>query len=498
MPGKDFYRWQVRSFTVLLALDAIDRINQALRDPKIDPSEEQGGLLFGRRLDDHTIEVTDFELVRSGHRRGISYDLSPHERNRFAQRVWRLRYGKGPRPVGCFRTHLRPGLFLDLSDVALLTQTFDESGIILTIRVNQQGLGEAGIFFRENDDIDGKQPGLKFPFDAEALRVQGPIEEGSQVAAPDDAKIGWNPRSVNWRAVVSTGVYVLAGAILAVAMIAGMYHRDRRLPDARTSPVLSAAGGAAIAGESEFLAAPPAVFDDEPLNSAQPENADTASLGFRTPFGQPPVETPQAAPPAQPSSEPSAEPREDAPPFREAAPPAAEHAADPPPPDPLPVSPRETTLLSANLPAVVSAPPARGPVSVDVSIEPKEDGALKRAARSVPAAMGHVPLLGRLPGLRRDHDQNVVAARPYEDLSPRIPADVRRNLAEQVEVDVDASIDDQGEVTNTEIVRGDDPQLSALAENAVRASRWKPARSGDRNVGMSVVVHYRFSPGREP
>ncbi len=83
-------------------------------------------------------------------------------------------------------------------------------------------------------------------------------------------------------------------------------------------------------------------------------------------------------------------------------------------------------------------------------------------------------------------------------LSPRIPAEVSRKLAEQVEVDVDASIDEQGAVRNIEVVRGDDAQLSALAEDAVRAARWKPARAGDRNVAMNVVVHYRFNPGREP
>jgi TonB family protein len=155
--------------------------------------------------------------------------------------------------------------------------------------------------------------------------------------------------------------------------------------------------------------------------------------------------------------------------------------------------------LATSLPApVVTAPPVRTAVSVDVSVEPREEGALKRAARRVPSAMGHVPLLRRLPGLRRDRDEPVVAARPSEDLSPRLPADVSRKLTEEVEVDVDASIDEEGAVKNAEIVRGDDPQLSALAANAVRAAHWTPARSGDRSVPMNVVVHYRFSPGREP
>ena len=496
MPGNDYYRWQVRSFTVLLALDVIDRMNVALRDPKISPSEEQGGLLFGRSLGDNTIEVTDFELLRSGHRRGVSYDLSPHERNRVSHRVQVLSGGKGPQPVGCFRTHLRPGLFLDLSDVALLTQTFDETGIILAISMNQQGPADAGIFFRENDDIDGRQPGLKFPFHAEALRAQGPIEERPASAPAQQAASAWNRMSISRKTLVSGGVYALAGAILALATITGLIERDRKPSAAKVSEVLSpAAQNPAGPGESEILSAPPAVFDDEPLNLEDAANADSATPGFRTPFAQPlPAVNPQPATQARASA--------DAPPFRDAAPPA-EPAVPPPSPDPLPVSlpvsPPDTPLLAANLPPVAPAPPpARTPLSIDVSIEPKEDGALKRAARSVPAAMGHVPLLGRLPGLRRDHDENVVAARPYEDLSPHIPAAVSRNLAEQVVVDVDASIDEQGEVRNTEVVRGDDPQLSSLAEDAVRSSRWKPARSGDRNVAMNVVVHYRFSPGREP
>lgn len=491
MPGKEFYRWQVRSFTVLLALDAVARMNQVLRHPKINGSEEQGGLLFGRTLADNTVEVTDFELVRSGHRRGVAYDLSPHERDRIGQRVQILSGRNGPRPIGYFRTHLRPGLFLDQSDVALMTETLDGSGITLAIGMNQQGPVDAGIFFRENDDIDGRQPGLKFPFDAEALRVQGPIEEAAQVTAPHapGARLAW--RGVSRKTLVSGGVYTLAGAILALATITGLHERVREQSGAKASAAVSTVPQeAAVPGASETVAAPPAVFDDQPLNSDESGSADSPTPGLRTPFGSTrPVEA-----------------RDDAPPFREAAPPAERTASVIPPPAP-PLPPPETSLSATNVlpaapvpvpPTAVTAPPARSAVNVDVSIEPKEEGALKRVARKVPAAVGHVPLLGRLPGLRRDHDENVVAARPYEDLSPRIPAEVSRNLAEQVEVDVDASIDDQGAVRSAEVVRGDDAQLAFLAENAVRASHWKPARSGDRNVAMSVVVHYRFNPGREP
>ncbi len=418
MPGKEFYRWQVRSFTVLLALDLVERMNRALRHPKINRCEEQGGLLFGRVVADNTVDVTDFELVRSGHRRGIAYDLSPYERNRVGQRVETLSRHKGPRPIGYFRTHLRPGLFLDQSDVALMAETFDGSGITLAIGMNQQGPADAGIFFRENDDIDGRQPGLKFPFDAEALRVQGPLEQAAQVAASGDAGAGSSQRSVSRKTLMSASVYALAGAILALATITELHKGEREQSGAKASVVLSGAPqGSAAPGESEALTAPPAVFDDEPLNSDKAENAGATTPGFRTPFGEKPGESPERTT--------QAEANEDAPSFREAAPPAPEHTAtEIPPPEPLPLPLPEPSLSATNvLPAVpvpvpetaATAPPARRAVSVNVSIEPKEEGALKRVARKVPTAMGHVPLLGRLPGLRRDHDENVVAARPYED-----------------------------------------------------------------------------------
>jgi hypothetical protein len=402
-------------------------------------------------------------------------------------------------------------LFLDQSDVALMTETFDASGITLAIRMNQQGPADAGIFFRENNDIDGRQPAQKFPFDAEALRDHGPIEEAARVAAAEDAGAGFNWRGVSRKTLVSVGVYTLAGAILGLATITGLHEHAREQMGATASAAVSTVPQeAAVPGAAETVAAPPTVFDDQPLNSGESGNADSTPPGFRTPFGPTPNESTEGKT--------QVEARADAPPFREAAPtfheaaPPAEHTAPVIPPSPPPLPPPETSLSSSLssatniLPAgpapgpepAVLAPPARSSVSVDVSIEPKEEGALKRVARKVPTAVGHVPLLGRLPGLRRDRDENVVAARPYADLSPRIPAEVSRKLAERVEVDVDASIDDQGAVRNTEVVRGDDAQLAVLAENAVRASHWKPARSGDRNVAMSVVVRYRFNPGREP
>jgi hypothetical protein len=173
----EFYLWQVRSFTVRLALDFVDELSRDLA--RLNPAEEQGGLLLGRIVDNDHVEVTSCEFIRSEHHRGISYDLSGHERYAVDRRVRSLgKNRRGPKPVGYFRTHLRPGLFLDQSDFALMSESFANiPAIALAIRTDRPGPPNAGIFFWEYGDIDRKQPELTFPFDAATLRVQGPIEQ---------------------------------------------------------------------------------------------------------------------------------------------------------------------------------------------------------------------------------------------------------------------------------------------------------------------------------
>ena len=79
MPEKEFYLWQVRSFTVRLALDFIETLARDLEHERLN-QEEHGGLLFGRIVDNNTVEVTDFEFVGSKHRRGAVYDMGAGER----------------------------------------------------------------------------------------------------------------------------------------------------------------------------------------------------------------------------------------------------------------------------------------------------------------------------------------------------------------------------------------------------------------------------------
>lgn len=174
--GHDFYLWKTQSFTARLSVDTVDRMNAALADPKRNPEEEHGGILLGRALATNVIEVTGFEFVRSEHRHGIAYDLGARERERVANYVRRLCRGKGEIPIGFFRTHRRPGLFLDQDDFSLMTEAFAQSSCAaLVIRRASSGPPTAGFFFWQDGDMDRTRTQLTFTFDGPALRAQGMV-----------------------------------------------------------------------------------------------------------------------------------------------------------------------------------------------------------------------------------------------------------------------------------------------------------------------------------
>ncbi len=502
MQEREFYRWEVRFFTVLLAIDVVERLARSLHDGNANPAVEHGGILFGNILDYNRVEITDFELLPSSHRRGIPYDLSPTERNRIQRYVRGFRRSRGAKPLGYFRTHLRPGLFLDQSDLALMAETFfGPTGIALAIRADPREGAEAGVFFWEDGDIDRRKPERMFPFDAGALRVQGPLEKRTPEPATRHAWSRFAESVVQlvpqWKAVRGSMKWlagVSAVVVLAFAVLSGFHERRGQSGPSGSAPAESGA-------DSQTLDAPPAVFDDEPAIPVEPDGADSGSSAARSPFDGPGRDS-VALNRRTPAND-------DFTRYREV--PVPRVAVAPAPTVYLPATapslagaiPPAAPSLAVVLPSLASVPapePAvktqssTNTVSVDVSVEPKEAWALKRIARRVPSLAGHVPLLGRLPGLRHENGENIVSARPDADLEPEMPASAGRALDTEVAVDVAASIDSGGAVKNTEILRGAETEFAGPAADAVRSASWKPARSGDRNVAMEVVVHYRFFP----
>lgn len=514
---REFFRWDVRFFTVLLAIDVVEKLARSLYG-HANPAVELGGILLGNILDDNCVEIVGFELLPSRHRRGIPYDLSPTERNRIQRYVGGLSRRRGARPLGYFRTHLRPGLFLDQSDLALMADTFSApTGIALAIRAGQRAGTEAGIFFWEDGDIDRRKPELMFPFDAEALRVQGPLEKRTIEPATRHAPSRFAQSIIQlvpeWKAVRGSLQWlagVSAVVILAFAMLSGLHERrgqsgsDVSAVSAPWNPPigsLSASPPAESRADSQTLDSPAAVFDDKPAIQVELDGTDSDPSAARSPFNRPGRDVVASNGPAPAN--------DDLTRYREApqgpvAPAAAVRlpATSPPPAEAIPPATPSASLATvlpslatvpAPEPAVRTQPPTKS-VSIDVSVEPKEAWALKRIARRVPSLAGHVPLLGRLPGLRHENGDAIVSARPDADLEPQIPASAGRTLDSEVAVDVATSIDSGGAVRNTEILRGAETAFAGPAADAVRSASWKPARSGDRNVAMEVVVHYRFFP----
>jgi flagellar motor protein MotB len=291
MQERVFYLWQVRSFTVRLALDFVETLAQNLE--RLKQAEEHGGLLFGRVIDNDTVEVTGFEFFRSKHHRGASYDLGGGERYSVERYVKSFSKRSGPMPVGYFRTHLRPGLFLDQSDFALMTESFsDLPGIALAIRTDQTGPSNAGIFFWEDSDIDRSQSELIFPFDAATLRVQGPVEQeisASEQEIPASTITG-NARA--WASELKKSsaslLWGTAAAIVGLALVP-VFHLgigpESTTPD-RTS--FSRPLPAPLQPKSRAVSStPPATLKDVPkISISEPQTVsppiqevDTASIG---------------------------------------------------------------------------------------------------------------------------------------------------------------------------------------------------------------------------
>jgi hypothetical protein len=408
-PGREFYLWQVQSFTVRIDLNLVDSLNRTLADPRLKADEERGGILLGRRTGPTEIEITDFELVSSQHRRGAIYDLGLREQAAFAKRTAGLSRNSTRQPVGFFRTHLRRGLYLVQDDFALMTEAFaDPANIALLIRPLEPGPSNAGIFLWEDGDIDRRQSKLVFPFDSATLRVQGPVESGEMPAVVVTKQPARSPirilaiplRWIAWGAIAAARALVLSAALPHL-------HTPRKPESVAAVPPKAAAEPPVI----EPIAEPAAVQEELP----KPDE------GASTPEAAPRAFTPQRISVFRPAPRPSA------------------------------VFP---SIPEAPLPAVAVKKQPSPSVQVAVSVEAKESSELKRI-------VSHVPLFGR--SFHAEGGSNFTPARPSAALQPRIPQDLASDLSGDIAIDVLLSIDKRGSVTNTQVLHGAGTQFASFA-----------------------------------
>jgi hypothetical protein len=217
------------SIMVQITLDVVGRLGEAVQQslgtgPR---GAEIGGILLGHSLpgSGRTVQIDDFELVACQHLRGASYTLAPRDRESLGAQLARHKSGQ---VVGYFRSHTRPGLYLDQDDFAIISHYFsDPSQVCLVVRPSADGPAVGGFFFWEEGDINRRAPYRQFPFDREQL-VAGEFSIADRLAAAPDVQHPpapiVRPRAaerfrlphVPWVAVpIIAGLFLLAGLFVS-------------------------------------------------------------------------------------------------------------------------------------------------------------------------------------------------------------------------------------------------------------------------------------------
>ena len=143
--------------------------------------------------------------------RGPSHSLSDADRGRLEQRIeyWRSNPA-GLSVVGYYRSHTRPGLYLDEGDFQIIREYFSDPGqVCLLIRPSFTETGMAGFFFWEDGEIHRESSYLEFPFESAQLRSEAfPIREIREeplgnAPAPEPVSVATNGRqAVSWQTAV--------------------------------------------------------------------------------------------------------------------------------------------------------------------------------------------------------------------------------------------------------------------------------------------------------
>jgi hypothetical protein len=440
------------SIIIQVSLDLVERLGAAIQQglgtgPR---GNEIGGILLGRALPGfrRAVLIEDFELAPCEHMRGASYALSPKDRRLLGTRLAR----RPPRQVvGYFRSHTRPGMYLDQDDFAVFSQYFPEAWqVFLLVRPSMEGPAMGGFFFWEDGDVNRRSTYRQFPFDGARLAAGGfPIAGGQPAAASALRSVPVLVPKPAARAPrrLPPLPWIVVPVIAVLFLIAGLFVSENQEPVRQVAAVKS---GAPV----------------EPLLPEPVPHAVVAPQVVQS------VPTPESAPaPAEPK--PSAFPKAKAAPKplrKIVAPPpvtvAREQVREVEPPPALPASAQVEPKLVAVLPARVNAAP---PLDADVSYEAPRPGVFRRALHKIEGPDGDSAAF--------------VPPSPVRKVAPLKLADARP-------VDVKVFIDESGNVTRAQVLtKGGDLAMPAL--NAARQWQFTPARKHDKAVASEMILHFR-------
>jgi TonB family protein len=434
------------SIMIQVSLDLIERLGAAVQQglgagPR---GNEIGGILLGRTLPGfgRAVLIEDFELAPCEHLRGASYALSPKDKRLLGTRLARR---AGRQVVGYFRSHTRPGMYLDQDDFAVFGRYFPEAWqVFLLVRPSTEGPATGGFFFWEDGDVNRRSPYRQFPFDGARL-VEGdfPITGGQPAVAPAPHPVPLlvpKPKTRVRRRIPSLP-WVVVPSIAVLFLIAGLFVSEKPAPPRETAAV---------------KARPPV----EPL---LPEPVPQTALSTPAPPVEQVTQTPEAVSPIatpKPKLAKKVLPKPAVPPpVTVARMPSRE--VEPPPALAAPIATLEPNL-AAVLPSRVSAAP---PPEAEVSYEVPRPGVFRSMWHKID-----------------------VPASPIKKVAPMKSADAG---ADARPVDVKVFIDESGNVTRAQVLtKGSDMASAALS--AARQWQFTPARKHDKAVASEMVLHFRF------
>jgi TonB family protein len=326
------------SIMVQVNLDLVERLGAAVQRGLGEGQRgtEIGGILLGRTLPGfgRAVLIEDFELTPCEHLRGASHTLSPKDRRALAARLER----RAPRQVvGYFRSHTRPGMYLDQDDFTVFSQYFPETWqVFLLVRPT---------------------PMLVPPVAAPA-------------AAPKPEARGRRLPSLPW---------VVVPVIAVLFLIAGLFVSENQTPvhQAAVPKVTPPVESLLPEPVPQQAASPQRVSTPEPAaavpEATRPAPASVAESTAATPKPIAPPKTRAAKKPLPTVAVP--------PPVNVARAPV--HEVEPPPPLAAPMAKIEPKQV-AWLPQVHAAPPLEAEVSYDAP----HAGVFRRALRKIEGSNG--------------------------------------------------------------------------------------------------------------
>jgi TonB family protein len=433
---------------------------------------EMGGVLLGNVVQStggrHEVFVDEYVPVECEHVRGSSWTLSKADKHELGSRLLRLnRQGRDrAKVVGWFRTHTRPGLYLDQHDFKLFQEYFQHpEHVCLLVRPSEDKSPEtAGFFFWEDGDIQRAQCYKTFQFPPPLpSRAAEPVAQRARpepdrkdsapaVADPMAARSAppvpppvrrTDPRGTRWILWVPVALGLLAGVVWSPNPLR---KSDSRSPTVRTGE---------RSRERPVFTLPdfpsPSAADPTEVAAVVPEERQAS----RTDAGRQ-VRKFEPAP------------------VRSVAVGRPKFVAD----DVL--APK---IAAVRTPAIPSLNFQTAPLLAQVNVEPPKRSAIRRA-------FGSIPGFGFLKR-KKASDGEFTPAKPVRQVRPVSPEELKTEVPVRVRLTVDQS----GNIVDAAVLGYADSKLAESALDAAKRWEFEPAKVHDEPVETEVILRFRFAPG---